>query len=230
MTANAADCAQSGTPPHTPFDPASGWDGGCDTNESIPSGKLCAGVDCVQSLTIAPVTLNETGCMPSPTPTYTPPAAHGAIFTCVLDPNATNPCADGCLVDVPGFLICIWKGGTLDCADAGAGPYTETHVGHEAVDDQQGCAPCTCDPPSGSTCSSTVSVYTDGACSTLAYSTTVDTSGPTCQDVPTGIPLGSKSATPPSYVPGTCAPDGGTLTGPLPTPSDPVTWCCLPAQ
>jgi hypothetical protein len=74
-----------------------------------------------------------------------------------------------------------------------------------------------------------VSIFTDGACATLAYSATVDATAPTCQDLPPGTPLGSKSATAPTYTPGTCAPDGGVPSGAA-TPSGPSTLCCLPTQ
>jgi hypothetical protein len=232
MTANAASCAQDGpSTAHTPFDPASGWTGGCDESEYIPPGKLCGGVECVQSLTIAPATLNETGCTPS-VATFTPAMPRGGIYQCVQNIHNTVTCPDGsgrsCLPDAPGFQVCITGLGDLDCADAGA--YTEKHVAYGDLIDPMGCTPCTCGPPSGSTCSTTVSVYTENGCTVLAYSMTIDASGPACHDLPPGVGLGSKSATPPSYVPGTCAPDGGVLFGSPPSEALPMTWCCVPKQ
>ncbi len=48
----------------------------------------------------------------------------------------------------------------------------------------------------------------------------------TCHDVSVGSPLGSKSAGPPTYAPGTCKPSGGP-TGSV-TPIGPGTLCCIP--
>jgi hypothetical protein len=234
MTANAASCAQEGpSTPHTPFDPASGWTGTCDTNESIPSGKLCAGVDCVQSLTVGPLTPSESGCTPSqPSSMQSIPVFNDYIIGCLRNPYEHCPDNLGALCvppPPPGFEVCIAATGVFDCTDPTnlTPQYPETHLVYDDYLDTRACSPCTCGEPSGSTCSSTVSVYTDGACSTLAYSATVDSSGPACHDLPAGTPLGSKSATPPTFAPGACTPGGGAPMGAV-TPTDATTFCCIP--
>lgn len=230
ITANAASCAQNGaSTTHTAFDPASGWSGACDTSDPIPSGKLCSGVHCVQSVTVGELGVNETGCTPSPTPTLSPPTWTTFAISCRIDPFLTCPnpydrCAPAAR---PGFRVCVYAfgGGDVDCPDVG--PYTEKHVAYDAFDDAQSCSACTCSAPSGSACSSDVSLYTDGACSTLASSVTVDATGPACVDVPSGAALGSKSASAPAYAPGACTPGGGVPMGAA-TPTMASTYCCLP--
>ena len=128
-----------------------------------------------------------------------------------------------------GFKVCVYaySGGDVPCPDVG--PYQEKHVSYQMFEDTRGCSNCTCANPSGSSCASDVSLYTDGACSTVAASIAVDSSAPTCANVPSGSALGSKSASPPGYSPGTCAPGGGAPMGAA-TPVMAATYCCLPGS
>jgi hypothetical protein len=229
MTANAATCAQNGTStPHTPFDPSSGWNGACDTNESIPSGKLCSGVKCVQSLTIGPLAMTENGCVPSEPPAQSTPTWKTFLRACQsVQHDLCESSGDICIPSSPpGFRVCIYQKGDNDCPSEFT-PYAEKHLVAVGYNDTRTCSPCACGAPSGGACSSTVSVYTDGACSTLAYSATVTSSGPDCHDLPSGTPLGSKSATAPTYTPGSCMPSGGEPMGAA-TLTQPATYCCLP--
>jgi hypothetical protein len=228
MTANAAMCGGGGAT--TPFDPAGGWTGACDTNVAIASGKLCGGVKCVQSLTVGPLKVMEGGCTPSQPPAQASPTWKTYALGCQRFPYM--PCQNGQSLCVatppPGFRVCIFHVGDNECTGPVLAPYTEKHLFYEKFQDTRACSACACGAASGSTCSSTASIYTDGACSTLAYSATVDATGPACHDLPPGTPLGSKSATPPAYTPGTCAPSGGVGTGAA-TGINPSTYCCLPA-
>ncbi len=122
--------------------------------------------------------------------------------------------------------MCIYHDGDTECVKQSL--FTEKHVFYEGFQDTRACGACTCGSPSGSACSSKISIYTDGACSTLAYTTTMTSSGPDCHDVPAGVPLGSKSATSPTYSPGACTPGGGEPMGAA-TPTNPSTYCCLPS-
>jgi hypothetical protein len=233
MTANAASCAlTSGSTPHTSFDPSSGWTGACDSNEAIPSGKLCGGVDCVQSLTIGPLAVTESGCTPSQPPAQIPPTftTFGRACSSQQWPSCPNSTADLCVSDPPsGFHVCIGFDSVADtpCPLVPGYPYQEKFVFYSGFDDTRSCSACTCDAPAGSTCSSKLSIYTDGACSDLAYSATVDATGPVCHDLPAGSPLGSTAASPPTYTAGACSPDGGVPSGAA-TPLMPATFCCLP--
>jgi hypothetical protein len=227
MTANAAMCGLGGVA--TPFDPVGGWTGACDSSVAIASGKLCGGVKCVQSLTVAPLKMTEGGCTPSQPPAQIQPVWKTYGLGCQRFPFM--PCQNGQSLCVaappPGFRVCIFQVGDNDCSDPVIGPYTEKHVFYKSFSDTRACSACSCDAPSGSKCTSMVSIYTDGACSSLAYSATVDATGPACHDLPAGSPLGSKSATPPAYTPGTCTPSGGVGTG-VATPVTPSTFCCIP--
>jgi hypothetical protein len=230
MTANAATCAlNNASTPHTPFDPSSGWTGACDASVAIGSGKLCSGVDCVQSLTIGPLGVKDSGgCMPSQPPAQSSPMWQMFARACRSVPHfSCEGGAGSCLAMAPpAFRACVYREGDHDCLPPTA--YTEKHVFYDAFQDTRACSPCTCGTPSGSTCSATVSIYTDGACSTLAYSATIDATGPACHNLPPGSPLGSKLAGSTNYTAGACTPGASMPTGAA-TPTGPSTLCCLPA-
>src|SRR6185437_2883114 len=120
ITANAASCAQNGaSTPHTPFDPASGWAGACDTTDAIPSGKLCSGVHCVQSVTIGALTVDEGTCAPSKAQMPAPPTWKTVGMSCRINPTFECPSnRDSCApAAAPGFKVCIYyySGGDVDC-------------------------------------------------------------------------------------------------------------------
>lgn len=230
VTANAASCAlNSATTPHTTFDPVTGWSGSCDDSDSIASGKLCSGVQCVQSVTIAPLAVNESGCAPvtQPVPKGSPSTWATFARACTGTPRGAcaSPAEMCSPVAPPGFRACVFTRGDLDCPSFS--PYRDKHVFYEGLDDTRGCTPCTCGAPAGSTCSSLLSIYTDAACSALLDAITITSSTPQCHDLPPGSALGSKSAGPATYTPGACVPSGGEPVGAA-TPSQPVTFCCLP--
>ncbi len=114
-----------------------------------------------------------------------------------------------------GFLTCIVRlaPGDLECP---AG-WTEKHLVYENAN---ACG-CTCSAPSGESCSATVTVYGDDACSTALGSVSVSSDqSQACVGVAAGSAFGSKSSTPPVYKAGTCVPS--------PTQNHPSTYCCLP--
>lgn len=229
MTANAASCALTGTStPQTPFDPTSGWSGACDNQVAIPPAKLCAGVPCVQSLTVGALQLSEAGCTPSATPAQPAPTWSTFARACRV-PFAL--CPDGaslCIADPQaglGFRACIFHDGDVECPSST--PYLEKHVLYGGVDDTRACSACTCEAPAGSTCAATVTVAGDGACSAALVTANLTAQGPDCHDLPPGTALGSKSATAPVYTAGTCTPGGGQPSGAA-TPKTPATYCCIP--
>jgi len=231
VTASAASCAQDDTTtPHTPFDPAPGWTGACDFSGAIPAGKLCdGGVDCVQSVTIAPLTVKESGCAPVTQPVPENYPSNWATFARACEWAARGECAtvgDLCSPVAAGFRACVATPADVDCP--ANSPYTEKHVFYGGIDDTRGCTPCTCGAPAGSSCAGSISIFSDAACSALLLLDNAITSlAPSCHDLPTSPALGSKSAGPTTYTPGTCAPSGGEPLGTA-TPSGPVTFCCLP--
>ena len=66
---------------------------------------------------------------------------------------------------------------------------------------------CQCQKPVGESCSATVTVHADDACTQPLGSVTVSSDQPkACVDVAVGSTFKSKSSTPPVYKAGTCEP------------------------
>jgi hypothetical protein len=223
LTGNAANCdvTNEGLTP-TPFDPPSGWDGGCTSNDTLGPG--------VASITIAALTIADAGCLPSqPAPPDDPPT--WGTFARVCEGSAVGACADFDLCvppPAPGFRTCVVQAGVEDCSEPWFAPYTEPHVFYQGFEDSRGCSPCTCGAPDGGTCSAEVTIYTDGVCmSPMYYAAPIDAAEPYCIDVNAALAFGSKSASPPVYVPGNCQPAGG-VPGGTATPTSPTTFCCIP--
>jgi hypothetical protein len=113
-----------------------------------------------------------------------------------------------------GFLTCITDIGDQQCP---AG-WTTRHLVYL---NSQACG-CQCDKPVGDSCSASITVYEDGACSNSLGSVMVSSDQPeACVDVTPGSAFKSKSSTPPVYKSGICTPstfDEG----------EPFTVCCVP--
>jgi hypothetical protein len=231
LTAAASACVGDGPNiPHTSFDASTGWSGSCTAASAIPANQKCNGVNCVQSLTIAPLTLMEAPCAVTAEPVASKlPYTWGAVArTC--HGSAFGPCgspAEVCAPPAPpGFEQCLVHDGDRECPDS----YSQKHVFYYGFEDTRACTPCACSTPIGSTCSAFVSVFKDGACSAPVVAATVDATGSACLDVmPSGQALGSKLATAPVYVPGVCQVSGGEPVGTA-VPAEPATFCCLPAE
>lgn len=227
---NSTSCpAPSGSVP-TLFDAPAGWDGACTPANPIPAKKMCIGGDCVQSLTIEPLSLTEMPCGVSvePVAAKLPYAWGTAARTC--HGVAFGPCmtpAEICAPPVePGFEQCLIHDGDRECP----GPYTVKHVFYYGFEDTRACAPCACSAPIGGTCTASVSVFKDPLCATpiLGGSYGIDSTGPACIDIlPSGQAFGSKLATAPVYSPGVCQVSGGEAIGGA-APTEPSTFCCLP--
>jgi hypothetical protein len=114
-----------------------------------------------------------------------------------------------------GFLTCIVTLSKTDVECPAGWP-----AKHLVWENDLACG-CTCGAPTGDSCSATVTVYEDGACSKPLGSVMVSSNqSKGCVDVAAGSAFGSKSSTPPVYTAGTCAPS--------PTQTHPQTFCCLP--
>jgi hypothetical protein len=226
VAASTAACGASGSA--IAFDPPSGWDGSCSAHDAVVSPLA-------QSVSVAPLTLNEAPCSAVTLPT-TKDVTWGTIaYTC--EGSAAGNCdhADVC---VPTFIppvdpsknttfaLCVSREGDDDPAEVPCPTgYPRRDVFYLDATDGRTCSPCTCGPPQESTCSSLVTVYTDSACSAPLGSVTVGSVESGCLTVPSGSPLGSKAATPPTYVPGSCQPGGGAPLGSV-QPAHPYTFCC----
>ncbi len=212
---------------HTSFDAPAGWSGDCTAESPILANQKCNGVNCVQSLTIAPLALTEAPCGVSVEPVasklpYTwgtvARTCRGAAFgTCATPSEVCTPPAP------PGFAQCLVQYGERECPAA----YPDRHVFYYGVADTRACTPCACGEPVGSTCTAQLSVFKDSACSGLSGTYGIDASGPKCFDMLSGVALGSKLATAPAYAPGACQASGGEAIGDA-VPDEPSTFCCLP--
>lgn len=232
ITAAAATCPGNGPGvAHTPFDAPAGWDGSCTAASPIPALQKCGGLNCVQSLTLPPLTLTEMPCGISVEPIaaklpYTwgtvARSCHGTTYGRCATPAET--CAPA---PEPGFTQCLVRDGDRECP---AADYIVKHVFYGGLADTRDCSSCACSAPTGSTCSAVISAFKDGSCSpgALVVAGSADAINPTCLDVtPSGQALSSKLATAPVYAPGLCQVSGGEPTGQA-IPADPTTYCCLP--
>ncbi|MEO5727126.1 MAG: hypothetical protein ABI134_02960 [Byssovorax sp.] len=227
LTASTAVCGTPGAT--TSFDAPAPWDGQCDSTNQVPAGKA-------HSLTIGALTMTENGCAPGPTIPAKVISLRWDTFarTCdlPLDPGPFD--RSKCVPDVvlPGFTgWCILQKGENDCPTDPGNVFTERHLFYSGVQDDRQCSACTCGAPTGSACTATVSIYkgTELTCSgPTVTQTTISSSSPTCIDnqLP-GQALGSKSAGPTTYLPGTCPAMGGDASGTA-VKTDPVTLCCRP--
>ena len=234
LTASAASCAGDGPGvAHTPFDPPPKWDGTCTSTNAVDPGKLCGGVPCVQSVTIAPLTLKESECAPIQPPNVQPPATWKKFARACAKEQSQRICSTNdrqCMPAAPGpqFQQCIsFPGGTTSWSECPP-DYPDRSVFYNYFTDGRSCPACTCDPPKGSTCSGSISMFGDAACGAPLSSTVLlDATGPACTDIkPAGSALGSKSASEPIYTPGQCAPRFDKTTTTFAEPQDPVVWCC----
>ena len=226
MTANTSlECPS--TDAGVPFDPPDGWDGGCTTSDAIDGGP-CDGGDCVQSVTVAAITPNESSCTPIQSVVAQSTEVTWQTFGYACAGLTNGSCAsagDVCTPKPSGiFALCVSRPGDDPVFMCPKG-YPARSVFYLGANDMRTCASCACGAPQGSACSSLVSVYADDACSNLVAAVTATSDDSMCVDVPPGSPLGSKQATTPTYTPGSCQPSGGEETGSVEL-QDPLTVCC----
>ncbi|MEO5731449.1 MAG: hypothetical protein ABIV93_30925 [Byssovorax sp.] len=224
VTAASASCAGDGSGvAHTSSDPPDGWFGLCNGEDAIPAGKLCGGVPCVQSVTIAPLTPKQTGCLPNENTNVSPPPWNRFVRACAAAgprPGCTKS-DEFCVPAAPGpeFKQCVASRRDDPALNECPPGYPERSVFYPGPAPK--CAPCGCAAPTGSTCTGEIKLYQDGTCNTpLAPPVSVDATGPVCVNVPPGSALGSKAASKPSYTPGSCEPIVGVTEG--------TVFCCIP--
>ena len=231
MTANSS--GYPGTTPgtiHTDFSPPPAWNGACTSANAIAAGAACNGGPCVKSLTVAPLTLTESGCAPrlSAPPKESPaPSWQSSAVMCSLGPcdGGKRVCAPKADAKPSTWETCLaFAGDEATCSD----PYPVRHVVYDSFKDSRTCGTCACDPPSGSYCVSVLSVSEGAACkSPAALPGTLITSQaqPFCFDLPAGVALGSKMMAAPSYTPGSCETLTKEGSGEV-TKQGAVTLCC----
>jgi hypothetical protein len=191
------------------FNAPPAWDGTCDAMGAISSAS---------SLTVMPPPIPGGQCVPVTAGTISIQGATAAQTCDGLVHVAPGTCGDQSMVcafpKTAGFLTCIAQLGDQQCPDGWP-------TRHLVFQNDQACG-CQCQSPVGGSCSATVTVYADGACSQPLGSVMVSSDQPkACVDVAAGSAFKSKSSTPPVYKAGTCAPsainEGAHLT-----------YCCVP--
>lgn len=204
------------------FGPPPGWDGTCSAASAIGAGALCGDVPCVQSITITPLMLTQTGCLPIEPPKV-PPMVSTFARACTSGQisYACSP-AEACApaTSEPGFKQCIAQFGDPSIIDLQC-PSTYPKRSVFYTGSAPHCSPCTCGVPIDSTCTGSLSIFEDSACgASMIPKMPIDAKGPTCTNVPAGAALGSIMASEPSYSAGACQPSGGAAEG--------TVFCCLP--
>ncbi len=207
LFANPSACP--GEPGSQQFSSPLAWDGTCDAMGAISSAS---------SLTVMPPSIPSGGCRQVNAGAISiqgPTAAQSCNATVSVAPGT---CGDQRMIcgfpKTDGLLTCIAQLGDEECPDGWP-------TRHLMFLNSQACG-CQCQNPVGESCSATVTVHADDACTQPLGSVTVSSDQPkACVDVAAGSTFKSKSSTPPVYKAGTCAPsaiDFGAH----------QTYCCLP--
>jgi hypothetical protein len=223
LTAAASTCATDGSGvAHTSFDAPASWDGTCTAANAIPAAMLCSGAPCVQSITTAPPTLKQSGCLPVEPANNLPPTWKTFVRVCVASPgfHLCGTMLESCAPQPPSsaFKICTLRtsvSASEPCPDV----YPEKHIFYDGSVPH--CSPCTCGVPDGSSCTGSISIFQNGTCSAPPLQVVdINAKGPKCTDLPPGSALGSKAASMPTYSGGSCMPSGGEPAA--------TVICCIP--
>lgn len=203
---------------------------GCQPVEECGKHTLAPG-DCKRITYCGPVgsagltgIVADGGCAPdggAPAPVTW--GRRAAACTATVFEDRGCPGGETCSPGVFGSRACILHAGDVACP---AGPYQGRTLYYGSVADDRACEPCTCDPPSGVTCTGgTVTFYSNTSCT--ANPQVENGSG--CHTVEAEGPPGSAKITAPAAASGgSCAPKGGAPKDGGVAPADPTTVCCLP--
>jgi hypothetical protein len=229
FTASTALCYDpSGT--FISFDAPASWDGACTSANPLPAGTGA------RSIMIGPVTMIEGTCPQATIVPNPPPLTWQRVArTCALPQVDGGLCSAGQVCASPSwspseFQVCLAKGAEEDCPpsySASIDPPPIFYIPDKLHDDRQ-CASCTSvAKPAGSFCTARVSLYTDNACGSLYYLSTIGSDGSSCAQGPIFPALLSKSADTPVYSPGVCS-GSSSLTGgvDLNDNNAKVKYCC----
>lgn len=226
ITLYMSEIACTPSPIVYPFDPPPNWDGSCTAGDAIAPHTY-------NTITFGPHHLTNESCAPvTPIPEIKGYPPHWDTYALACGISAQ--CIDDktCIKSdrtSDEFLTCVFREGIATCPE----DYPVQHVFHNGFDDQRGCSACECGPPVGSNCSGMVKLYEDSECKDsfleltigAKHSQTACASGPDPYPMAWPFPVGSKSADPVTYKPGTCAASGGDLMGEA-VPTGPTTFCC----
>ena len=209
------------------YDPPPNWDGSC-----VNDGPIAK--DMYNTIKIGKHPLTDDKCAPStPVPDVDAPSPDWETYAWACGSEGSPEC-DGktCIPKdrtADGFVTCVHREGVHVCPQ----DYPVQQVFYDGFDDQRACSACECGPPVGSDCAGSLRLYEDTECqdSTMILPTGASGNGGACLLGPNPAestwwyPIGSKSAGPVEYWPGTCPASGGEPVGEA-VPTGPTTFCC----
>jgi hypothetical protein len=226
-TASASTCPST---PGLPLPAPSGWDGSCTGTQGLVVFE-----DGVESVTVAPLVPIDGPCAPQMiTDTKDPhPGSWPYVSACKGSAMGTCPSADDVCMPLlppgPKTSASMWTYCVSLADPTSSCPMDTFPIRRDFSDGWTNlptCTPCTCGAAVGSSCSpSTVTLYSDDACTDAVGESQAQTSTSTCVDV-TADSLGSMTATPSMYMPGMCPHSGGEVTGGPPVATLPMVFCC----
>lgn len=209
MFANAGVCPGDGSSSQS-FDAPLGWNGACNVMDPVSSAS---------SLTVSPPAVPGTNYCQAVVsgPTIIEGTTPARVCQSPTNSVAPGSCGDQTMVcafpPAEEYLTCIVRPGDNDCPEG----WPTKHIVYE---DASACG-CVCGDPIGDSCSATITVYEDSACTKPLGSVSVSSDQPAgCVDVAPGSAFGSKSSTLPIYKAGICTPKTYQIA--------PDTFCCLP--
>ncbi|MDC3955846.1 hypothetical protein [Polyangium jinanense] len=231
ITAHAAPCTPPEDTAATATNPPDAWDGTCAADNTIAAGLSCGPeTPCVQSVTVGPLAKQDIGCTvidATGATTAAPPSPSWGRVARVCEGSAFGKCEpdEHCAPKPPAdFRQCVYLSGVHACPPD---KYTEAFVVYEGFADKRTCTACTCGAPEGTSCHADISIFADAACTVSPLIVSAWSEGTTCHDVASkGRALGAKTAAPPVYQRGSCAPAGGEVEGDVAL-AGPRTLCCV---
>jgi hypothetical protein len=221
------------------------WDGQCFGQDQVPSNvNTCgtnAGASCSAGSSPCNVSAQASGlqvtggsCAPSTQAPTIKAVAWGAAGEACGDGVPTGKGCSGttaCLPKPqPPFIgLCVYQDGDVGCPP---GQFSEKHTFFSGADDQRKCSDCACGSPTGSTCSATVTLYSDSTINTCNAAHVVATLHPTsqggdCVALAGNTNVASRMAVFDPITGGSCTPSGGQPTGTA-TATGARTYCCIP--
>ncbi len=223
------------------------WNGACYGPDGYNAGATNCGPNsdtctksgsapCNVSAQAAALTISGGSCTPtSTTPTAVPTKiTWGEFGEACGGATVGTGCLTGetCLpIPAAQFVtgVCVMQTGNVACPAV----FTDQHVFYDPskTTDTRACSgTCTCAPPSGGSCSATITVYSDqtvDTCNTLVATLNPTTAKGDCQPLTGNPSVGSREATFSAVTGSSCVGTGGTATGTA-TPASATTFCCVP--
>jgi hypothetical protein len=143
--------------------------------------------------------------------------------TCAYNASTGGACSNGGMCYAPATApfggACVEQAGDVMCPTG----FATKHLYYSNVTDTRGCTSCSCQAPTGSTCTGGVSYWHNSTCSD--YNVTSQISPGVCASSQTYYVDGNSVKGNLGVTGGSCTPQGGQAQGTV-TPASPTTVCC----